>query len=206
MKNYFYALLIVIIIVLSYFKFYSANSTPITTTSPAPSASLAPSASPIAVSPLNTDFFTLTYPVEATTPAVIKSPDSIEWRIMYMGDTQKASGRTQTELFDGYMVSLTRFEVPTSTNSARLQAEADRQSTIDACGEGGATPISEGKVGSYPALTFFGGCLGEATQYYLTNNGELYRITAMVVGPETTLKSYNQLVQNIFTSLKFLTK
>lgn len=204
MKNYFYALLIFIIIVLSYFKFVAATSTSLTTTSPSPTPSLVPSPSPVATNPLITDYFSLDYPVEATTASVIESPDSLEWRVVYMGDTQKASGRTQTELFDGYMVSLTRFEVPTSTDSARLQAEADRQSTIDACGEEGATPITEGKVGSFPALTFYGGCLGEATQYYLINNDSLYRINVMVVGPEAMLPKYNQLVQIIFSSLKLV--
>ena len=202
MKNSFYVILILIIIGLSYLRISNSNiPSPTPTTSPL--ATTSPTPSPINTTSLTTQYFTLNYPLEATTPAVSTNPDSIEWRVVYMGESQKASGRTQTELFDGYAVSVARFEVHTTTDSARLQAEADRQGTIDACGDEGATPITEGKVGSYPALTFFGRCLGEATQYYLINNDALYRITAMVVGPEADLARYNQAVQSIFASLKF---
>lgn len=202
MKKYFYAILIIIIIGLSYLRFNAPTSLPLNSPSPTPSPTTTPS--PLVTSSLTTDYFSLDYPREASAPAASTNPDSIEWRITYMGDTQRSSSRTQTELFDGYIVSLTRFEVVDTANAARTQANADRQGVIDACGEDGATPISEGKVGSNPALTFYGGCLGEATQYYLTNNQALYRITAMVVGPDNALKSYNQSVQNIFASLKFV--
>lgn len=201
MKKLFYLILILIIIGLSYLK-WSAATTGNTAVTPSPTPSPSSSSQAQNTKSLETAYFKLDYPLEATSSSVNEGPDSLGWRISYMGDTQKNSGRTQTELFDGYAVTLTRFET-IGTQVDLEQANADRQGIIDACGEENVTKIESAKLGSYDALTFFGGCLGEANHYYLMIADSLYRLTEMVVGPESSLPQYHQSTKLIFDSLKF---
>ena len=201
MKKIFYLILIIIILGLSYLKWSAATmekSVIETTTTPSPSSTPQPQPS----QSLETDYFKLDYPLEATSSSVSEGPDSLGWRISYMGATQKNSGRTQTELFDGYIVTLTRFEV-IGTQVDLEQASADRLGIIDACGDDKATKIESAKLGAYDALTYFGGCLGEANHYYILVADSLYRLTEMVVGPESSIPQYQQSTKLIFDSLNF---
>lgn len=204
MKKTLYIILIVIALGLLYVRL--RYSSPIYETTPSPSPSITttigtPSPRPDLGKTLSNDYFSLNYPEVATT-STRTSPDAREWVISYIGEEQTKSGRTQTELWDGYAISITRFEA-VGDNPDRVQAEADRQGTIDACGEENATEIKNGKVGAYDALTYYGGCLGEADQYYIMIADTLYRVTAMVVGSEGYKPGYQTVVNAILDSLKF---
>lgn len=199
MKNTLYLVLIFIVLVLGYFKYQEwQHPTPIIT-SPSPSPEVESSS---LVRSLSTPYFSLEYPVEATSSPVSESPDSDLWQVSYMGDKQRASDSTQTELFDGYAISLTRFTV-VGENIEQTQAEADRKGIVDACGEENATVISSIQIVGKEALTFFGGCLGEGNHYYFMENDNLYRLTTLVVGEEDDKQIYQSTVDKIFSSLKF---
>jgi hypothetical protein len=201
MKKALYIVLILIALGLFYVRVRYSSSPTIDPQTPIPSATLIPSPTPILSQELKNDYFTLKYDSSATTSART-APDSRSWVISYMGQEQKDSGRTQTELFDGYIIEITRFET-VGDNPDRVQAEADRQSTIDACDPDSLTEITQGKIGVYPALTFYGGCLGEADYYYLMLADSLYRITAMIVGSDQSQSLYKATVDAMFSSLRF---
>lgn len=200
MKKVFYLILIAIILGLSYLKWQANNEQFVASPSPTPS----PSASPIksSTNKLETLYFELDYPLDASSSTLSEGPDSQSWRISFMGDTQKNSGRTQTELFDGYIITVTRFEA-IGEQVDLDQANADRQGIIDACGEDNVTKIESSKLGTYDTVSYYGGCLGESTQHYLISGGSLYRISEMVVGPQSSIQKYEEQSKAILDSLIF---
>ena len=196
MKKGLYLVLICIALGLGYLKFQAARSPqPTVVSSPSPS----PTPTPQTENTLETPYFTLTYPLEATVSSYT-SPDSSTWAISYLGKSQRESGRTQTELFDGYNLSLTHFEV-VGDNVRRTQAEADRTGIVDSCGQENVTVIRTSAFSNYEALTFYGGCLGEADYYYLQTESGLYRVTKMIVGPDEYIPEYEKSIDLILSKL-----
>lgn len=205
MKKLLYLVLTLIALLLLYLRFnYGATTPQLPTPSPTlPSSSTLPdSGNKIDLTKkIDNDYFTLSYDKEATT-STSRSPDSQEWVISYMGDEQKKSGRTQTELWDGYVIAITRFET-IGDDPDKKQAEVDRKGIIDACGEENSTPIKPGKLGKYETTTFYGGCLGEADYHYLMLADTLYRITVMTVGSDQLKSQYQTVVRGMLASLSF---
>lgn len=201
MKTTLYLVLIAIILGLGYLRLSTSSIPPAELASPSPMASPSPSPSAAITldSKLNTAYFSLAYSSLASLREN-SGPDSQEWGIYYMGEEQRASGRTQTELWDGYAITLTRFE-SVGEDQVETQARADRQGIIDACGEEFVTDLTQTFVADYQATTFFGGCLGEADHYYLAPTGELYRLTVMVVGSEAYKPAYLETVSATLNSL-----
>lgn len=203
MKNALYIVLSLVAILLIYLRFsYSVSTTDVPVESQTNIESK-PSPSPkvTLTETLDNEYFTISYSSSATTSAS-RSPDSQEWVISYMGEEQKKSGRTQTELWDGYVLAITRFET-IGDEPDKNQAEVDRKGIIDACGEENSTPIKPGKVGNYETITFYGGCLGEGDYHYLMMADTLYRITVMTTGSDTYKEQYQSIVSVILNTLIF---
>ena len=202
MKKLLYIVLILIIFGLSYLKWQSRGEVI------SPTQSISPSPSPLSSgssdTSLFTEYFSLTYPSIATQSPISESPDSTSWTIRYMGEKQTSSGRTQTELFDGYAVTVTRFPEVIGDNPALTQAESDRQGTIDGCGESSVTKIRDEQIAGKNAHAFTGGCVGEATSFYFMDKNNLYRITTMAVGTPEDVFNYQQSVDKVLASLKLL--
>lgn len=202
MKKALYTVLILIIAGLGYLKWQSWQSpaAPVVTASPTPSPVVVASDNLL----LETTYFSLSYPKVATTTPVSESADSMSWSLRYMGNEQVKSGRTQTELVDGYSIAITAFPSVVGDDPQATQAESDRQGTIGSCGETSVTQIKSVVITGHNAISFSGGCAGEATSYYLMNKEVLIRITTMAVGsPEVTF-DYQQSVDKILASLKLL--
>lgn len=202
MKKALYLLLILTIVGLSYLKFKAIGET----SSPSP----LPSDPPVVVEQksdealLTTKYFTLSYPKTAQQNPPSESPDSILWSITYMGAKQVASGRTQTELFDGYALTITVFPEIVGTDPALVQAKADRQGIVDGCGDTNVTKLESTEIAGYQAISFTGGCLGEAIHYYFANQGILYRLTTMIVGDQADIAEYQKTTDRIIRSFKLL--
>lgn len=203
MKKALYIILICIALGLIYIRLrYSNPGEVVNSSSPLPSSTPTSNIPKVELGGiLNNEYFSLNYPEVATT-STSTTPDAREWVISYMGEEQKKSGRTQTELWDGYTVAITRFEA-IGDNPDRVQAEADRQGIVDACSAENATTITTATLGEYPALTFFGGCLGEADYYYLKVADTLYRLTVMVVGSDDYKPGYQTTVTTLLDTLRF---
>jgi hypothetical protein len=202
MKKAFYLLLILIIMGLVYLKYLMPKEAPVAVVpSPSPVASVTPVVTNLKT--LDTPYFSLEYSVDATMSSNT-NPDSMEWGISMMGEDQKKSGRTQTELFDGYGYTITRFEVVEPEGSAKTQAATDRQGTLDACPESSElTPIKSSNFAGHDSLTFTGGCLGIATHNYFVDQDALYRISYMNVGRPELQKQYQVAIDQMTASLKF---
>ncbi|MCE7897622.1 MAG: hypothetical protein DPW11_03010 [bacterium] len=203
MKTALYIVLSLVAIILIYLRFSYGGSTTVapvvsptsmvSTPSPSPKVSLSET--------INNEYFTISHSSSATTSAS-RAPDSREWVISYMGEEQKKSGRTQTELWDGYVLAITRFET-VGDDPDKLQAEVDRKGIIDACSEENATPIKSGKVGDYETITFYGGCLGEGDYHYLMLADTLYRLIIMAFGSDQAKLEYQVVVNSMLNSLRF---
>jgi hypothetical protein len=202
MKNALYVVLILIIFGLSYLKWQSWQNPisvePVATSTPAPSTSS------VNTLPLSTTYFTLDYPSSASSSPVVESPDSLSWTIRYMGETQRESGRTQTELFDGYAITLTIFPSVVGDDPVSTQAETDRQGTINGCGQSSVTQIKSVDIAGNKAISFSGGCVGEANHFYFMHDQMLYRIVTMAVGTPEDVFIYQQAVDKTLASLKLL--
>lgn len=203
MKKTLYLVLILIIIGLVYIRFIMPKDEVVVTAPlPSPVASAMPAKTSNSKT-LDTPYFSLEYSVDATMSSNT-NPDSMEWGISMMGEDQKKSGRTQTELFDGYGYTITRFEVVEPEGSAKTQAATDRQGTLDACPESSElTPIKSSNFAGHDSLTFTGGCLGIATHNYFVDQDALYRISYMNVGRPELQKQYQVAIDQMTASLKF---
>lgn len=202
MKKLLYLVLILIIAGLGYLKWQSRGESVTTTPVLSPSPTVTPQASDNQV--LTTEYFSLAYPKVATSSPVSESPDSTSWSIRYMGEKQVSSGRTQTELFDGYAITVTVFPTVVGDDPSTTQAESDRQGTIDGCGDSSVTKIRDVKLAGIDTLSFSGGCLGEANHFYFMDQDHLYRITSMAVGEPEDAFAYQQTVDQALASLKLL--
>lgn len=205
MKNIFYTVLVVMILALGYAKWkYGGETEPIVTPTPttSPLASSAPAPPSNLINTYSTPYFELEYPAVATATEQEGSHDSLSWRVSYMGDVQKKSGRTQTELFDGYSIEINRYEA-VGDDLQQTQAESDRQGIIDACGEENVTDIHKSSLNRYNSLSFEGGCLGEAVYNYLIFDGTLYRVTTFIAQPEEQTLDYQDITDTILESLTF---
>jgi hypothetical protein len=201
MKKLVYLILIMIIVGLAYLKWQAAKlGEP--GASPSPSPSPAQAVPMMSFKKLETPYFTLEYSPDATSSSS-SNPDATTWAISYMGAAQRASGRTQTELWDGYSYSVTRFEVTEASGSARVQAQADHQGIVDGCGAERATTIKPAELGPYATISFSGGCLGEAVNHYFTVGDALYRISLSNLGDQNTETVYQQALDQITASLHF---
>lgn len=203
MKKTLYIVLSLVAIFLIYLRFIYSGSTPDSPVESPPSIASTPSPQPkiSLTETINNEYFTISYNSSATTSAS-QSPDSQAWVISYLGEEQKKAGRTQTELRDGYVLTITRFET-IGAEPDKNQAEVDRKGIIDTCGEDNATPIKSGKVGHYTTITFSGGCLEQGDYHYLMIADTLYRLTITTLGSEQAKLEYQSTVNSMLNSLSF---
>ncbi len=202
MKKLLYLVLILIIFGLGYLKWQSWQSPviPVVTSSPTPTP--APVVSDDQT--LETTYFSLSYPKVATSSPVSESPDSTSWTIRYMGQKQVESGRTQTELFDGYAITFTVFPSVVGDDPALTQAESDRDGSRNGCTDSSVAPIRETELAGKKAYTFTGGCIADSTSFYFIAGDSLYRISTMAVGEPGVVTIYQQAIDKIITSFKII--
>lgn len=120
--------------------------------------------------------------------------------VSFMGDKQKATGRTQTELFDGYA-----FNVADVTGNGYSNLDEFYQDKVkgleNVCSSIG-TPeniIVDGRQ----AITQKLSCLGDYDVYYIKNGNTYLEIGLLHVGDEQDLPGYTKTVNQIFSTFKF---
>jgi hypothetical protein len=203
MKKTLYLVLILIIFGLSYLKWQAWKnpepSIPVATPTPAPTSSAVMDSLR-----LTTEYFTLDYPSVASASPVSESPDSLTWTVRHVGETQVKSGRTQSELSDGYAITITRFGEVLGDDPALTQAESDRAGTMTSCGESSVSSIRDEKIAGRNAHAFTGGCIAEATSFYFMDGESLYRLSTMAVGTPEDVFNYQQAVDKSLSTLKLL--
>lgn len=144
---------------------------------------------------------TLKYPREAK--AETRESESV---ISFIGRKQIDSGRTQTELFDGYS-----FRIGEIINDSKLALEQlsknERENAQNNCLEregGQISPLEsisiDGQVGyQYSAE----GCYIDYTETIVSFESKIYRISQSYVGDVEDQKKYKEITNKILSTLRF---
>lgn len=142
------------------------------------------------------------YPSEATAEA--REDESI---VRFMGQKQIDSGRTQTELFDGYS-----FRIGEIINDSKLTLEQlsknERQNAQNNCLERESGQVSQletisvsGRIGyQYSAA----GCYVDYTETIVSFGDKFYRISQSYVGDVEDQKRYQEITNQILSTFKFI--
>lgn len=145
--------------------------------------------------------YTVRYPKEAKAEA--REEESL---VLFIGPTQVASGRTQTELFDGYSFRIGMIESnPGLTLEEVSRIERDNAQTNCQVQEGG-------KVSQLKSVSINGnqgyqysveGCYVDYTETIISYKGELYRVSQSYVGNQEDQARYKETTYQILSTLKF---
>lgn len=150
---------------------------------------------------LNNLGYKFKYPTEAKGES--REEESL---VVHMGQKQIDSGRTQTELFDGYS-----FRVGEIINDKNLTleqlAKGERENTQNNCNseDGKVSEVKifkvDGKNGfQYSALS----CYIDYTETIVENAGKFYRISQSYVGEPTDQEDYKKTTEQILGTFEFL--
>lgn len=120
--------------------------------------------------------------------------------VSYMGEKQKASGRTQTELFDGYS-----FNVADVTGEGYQNLDDFYNHKVDqlkdVCTEIGDP--KETTISGRRAITQKLSCLGDYDSYYVLDGDTYFDISLLYVGDKEDLPVYIETVNKIFSTFRF---
>jgi len=140
------------------------------------------------------------YPEEATAEA--REEESI---VYFMGQKQIDSGRTQTELFDGYS-----FRVGEIANESDLSleqlAEGERENAVNNChsGDGKVSQIKSVIVDEQNGLQYsVKGCYLDYTETIVTYDGKYYRLSQAYVGDIEDQDKYEEITNQMLSSFNF---
>lgn len=139
------------------------------------------------------DIFTFKYPKEAK-PSEDNTASNI--RFVYMGPKQVASGRTQTDLFDGYFFSIIKVGTLEQFDP-KTEAVKQQQNSKETCSQ--VSDISEFKLNELNGFIF--SCPNNYDLIYLTNSKDTYLITKFYAGD--SLNSYKATTDQILSTFKF---
>ncbi|MFZ2202780.1 MAG: hypothetical protein WAV56_05320 [Microgenomates group bacterium] len=153
----------------------------------------------------NTDYgFQFRYPPEARLETLGSSPNE-QYKIIYMGKKQIASGRTQTDLSDGYIfyvsvrddVSRSTVETISQQTYAGAKENCYEQSTI--------SNITSTLINDKPAKTYnVLNCLGDYTEIFVSNGKKIFEITQIYVGEPVDRENYKSITIQILSTFKFI--
>lgn len=144
---------------------------------------------------------TFKYPSEATAEA--REDESI---VHFMGQKQIDSGRTQTELFDGYSIRIGEI-----INDSKLTLEQlsknERQNAQNNCLEREGGQVSQLETISISGRTgyqyFAVGCYVDYAETIVSFEDKFYRISQSYVGDVEDQKKYQKITNQILSTFKF---
>lgn len=144
---------------------------------------------------------TLQYPPEATGEA--RDNESI---VFFMGPKQIASGRTQTELFDGYSVRVGKMDsVPeTSVETVAINEKENAQQNCLSYNEASVSPIKNVLVSGQPGFQYtVTNCYIDYTETIVSVTDTPYRISQSYVGDPADQQKYKEITEKIVASIRF---
>ncbi len=145
--------------------------------------------------------YQLQYPIEAK--AETTRNESV---ISYMGQKQIASGRTQTELFDGYAFRIGRVIANPDTDTEKIAREERNNAESNCIGENGTvSKLESTTLQEQPAFQYSAqGCYIDYTETFVSFNGVIYRISQSYVGDAPDQAMYKEITKRILASLQFI--
>lgn len=117
-------------------------------------------------------------------------------RFMFVGPVQIASGRTQTELFDGYFFSVTKVG-PLAQFDPNTEVTKQQQNSKETCPQ--VSDVTEVTVSGSTAFKYT--CPNNYDLIYVTNGKNTYYITQFYTGDN--LNSYKAITDQILSTFKF---
>jgi len=149
----------------------------------------------------STNNFSFMYPTEAKAEG--RESESI---VVYMGQKQIDSGRTQTELFDGYSFRVGRFE-QTDNQSLKEAAESDRNNAEVGCEgyDGTVSELVEVAVADTLGYQYSSkGCYIDYTNTFVENSEIIYLVSQSYVGDKDDQDKYKEITNQILSTLTFV--
>lgn len=142
--------------------------------------------------------FSFKYPVDARLEV---QQDGVV-KIMYMGQKQIDSGRTQTSLFDGYGFFV-------SSQNETLTLEEVYQKRVEnfgnACDPDKMGKLQSSTIDGYKAVYYDSSCLGDYTTYLVINKDDiLFELVELYVGDSADQVVYKKVVDQILSTFKFI--
>jgi len=141
--------------------------------------------------------------LKSDTDAAGTGVDSIRFR--YMGPKQIATGRTQTDLFDGYAFIVTKI-ASTKDSTTLIEAEKAHTNSQENCPseDGAVETINTSTVSSQPAYSYsVTNCFADYTSTFVSNNDAIYNIIVTYTGDEVDYPTYKNITHQILSSFKF---
>ncbi len=127
-------------------------------------------------------------------------------KLSYLGPTQTASGRTQTELFDGYMVSVTLSWVDATTPlEAATKAAASAKDNCPNSSAATISSVSSITIGGQKAATYSEkNCVGDYTISFIKTSGKIFAITETYNGGTPEIETaYQKITDQIVSTFQF---
>ena len=148
----------------------------------------------------STSGISLTHPSEAITEV-----ENDGLLVRFMGQKQIDSGRTQTELFDGYILRVeTILAEPADTLDTLSETERTNAETNCQSETGNVTQLQSVDIDSQNAFQFTAtGCYIDYTTTIAEVNDKFYRISQSYVGTPEDQEMYHTITDQMVDSLTF---
>lgn len=140
------------------------------------------------------------YPPEAKADA--REAESL---VFYMGQKQIDSGRTQTELFDGYSFRTGIIDAKSDMTLEQV-AKNERDNARENCQseKGQVSQLKSIVIDGYVGFQYFAReCYIDYTETIVSFEDKIYRISQSYVGDTKDQEKYKEITDQILSSLKF---
>lgn len=142
--------------------------------------------------------FSFKYPAEAK----FSDANADTFQVSFMGPKQTASGRTQTELADGYAFAVVVIDGTKISLDEYLQKSLKDLENV--CEPGNIGKTIKTKVGGKDAYTYTSNCLGTFTTYLTKNGNQIYRISELYEGfTDEDKAGYKVIADKILSTFSF---
>lgn len=147
-------------------------------------------------------FFNTSY--EFLAPKEAQKEDRLnETIVTFMGQKQIDSGRTQTELFDGYAFRVGKEIINNAgiESFARIQRESAAESCFQENGE--VSEIIKINLNGKDAYQYYAtNCYLDYRETFIENNNYIYRLSESYVGDAEDYPKYKEITNKILSSFK----
>lgn len=199
------AILAIILVILLGSWYYFNNSETNNTNGdaqPTPTVTPTPNEEQTSTETYSNDIFAFNYPENAS---LDEQPDMV--RLVHVGEKQTASGRTQTELADGYtfqVLTISNMNTDLKTLDEHVQSEINSAKEI--CPDEVITTKNI-TLNGHEGVQYSTMCRMPATYTYFEHHGEVYLVLQTYTSypnEDEDLEMYKEATNQIYNSFKFL--
>lgn len=150
--------------------------------------------------------YSFKYPKDFNSPEIYTEGEYEGVSLLMLGEDQKNSGRTQTELFDGVAIKtlvLVGSEYSTSLDAAIDSREKNIASQED-LGRGATSDIMQQQIGGKEVYYYKTEGFGDAFVYFVDLENSILRVTVMYAGAEDKIGEYLALADQTLSTFEFL--